>query len=390
VPPPASRAEGIKAHVAGADLTPVTTTSGRARRLRAAVLVVVAALAGCTVPDGPPPTQAPSAAAPSTSDVSASTGPPDGTATAAPTTLVPTTAVPNVEPAAVAGPALVALSTLPVKGRAPRTGYDRELFGQRWADTDRNGCDTRNDVLRRDLVDVVLDPRTSGCVVLTGTLPDPFSGQDLPFVRGPSSAEVQIDHVVALSDAWQKGAQQWTPARRLAFANDPLNLLAVQGSLNAQKSDGDAATWLPPHKPSRCAYVARQVAVKVKYGAWVTRAEHDALARELGRCPAQPLPGSDHPVESDLGSATGRRSPAGSASPSATAAPATPAPGTALPVAPGAPAAGCDPAYPDVCIPPAAGGDLDCPDVTARDIRVLPPDPHRFDADGDGVGCVSG
>jgi len=353
-----------------------------------AALAVTAALAGCTTsgtsvpgrtrPHVDVPTAATSAVPPSS---------PSAVPTDVPTD-VPTSA--SAAPVAPPGAALAALGTLAVRGRAPRTGYDRDLFGQAWADTDRNGCDTRNDVLRRDLRDVVLDPRTGGCVVLTGTLPDPFSGQDLPFERGPRSAEVQVDHVVALSDAWQKGAQQWTPARRLAFANDPLNLLAVQGSLNARKSDGDAATWLPPHRPSRCAYVARQVAVKVKYGAWVTRAELDAVARELARCPDEPLPSSDHPVESDLGAATGRRS--GPVAPGSTTAPVpgtVAPPGTATSVAPAAPASGCDPSYPDVCVPPAAGGDLDCGDVEPRDIRVLPPDPHRFDADGDGVGCVS-
>jgi len=189
------------------------------------------------------------------------------------------------------GTALAALATLPVKGRAPKTGYDRDLFGQAWADVDRNGCDTRNDVLRRDLVDVVLDARTGGCVVLTGLLADPYTGETVPFTRGvETSAEVQVDHVVALSDAWQKGAQQWDAATREAFANDPLNLLAVDGPTNAAKGDGDAATWLPPQRSVRCSYVARQVAVKAAYGAWVTSAERDAVARVLGDCPDEPLP----------------------------------------------------------------------------------------------------
>ena len=101
---------------------------------------------------------------------------------------------------------------------------------------------------------------------------------------------MQIDHVVALSDAWQKGAQSMDRDRRIAFANDPLNLLAVDASMNRQKGDGDAATWLPPNKAFRCAYVARQIAVKRRYGAWVTQAEHDAIARVLSRCPGQRLP----------------------------------------------------------------------------------------------------
>jgi hypothetical protein len=189
------------------------------------------------------------------------------------------------------GSAAAVLATLAVKGRAPRTGYDRGLFGQAWADVDRNGCDTRNDVLRRDLTAYEVKSGTNGCLLLSGTLHDPYTGTTIAFVRGQStSSRVQIDHVVALSDAWQKGAQQWPTARRTAYANDVLNLLAVDGLTNQRKGDGDAATWLPPSKPYRCPYAARQVAVKAKYGLWVTSAERDALARILATCPSQTLP----------------------------------------------------------------------------------------------------
>jgi hypothetical protein len=194
-------------------------------------------------------------------------------------------------PAARPGTALAAALTLTVKGRAPKTGYDRDRFGQAWLDTDRNGCDTRNDVLRRDLRDLVLKAGTRGCLVLRGTLNDPYTGKRIAFVRGEStSGAVQIDHVVALADAWQKGAQQWAPDRRAAFANDPLNLLAVDGPTNGRKGAGDTATWLPPNTSYRCAYVARQVAVKVKYRLWATAAERDAMVRVLTPCPNQPLP----------------------------------------------------------------------------------------------------
>lgn len=193
----------------------------------------------------------------------------------------------DVDPAATTGQtALAVLATLEVKGRAPQTGYDREQFGQRWLDVDRNGCDARNDTLARDLVGSTKD---GPCKVTAGTLQDPFTGETISFVRGEAtSAAVQIDHVVALSDAWQKGAQQLTADERAAFANDPLNLLAVDGSANAQKSDGDAATWLPPNKGFRCSYVARQVSVKAAYGLWVTPAEHDAIAHVLASCPDEP------------------------------------------------------------------------------------------------------
>ena len=194
-------------------------------------------------------------------------------------------------PAPPSGAAASVLAGLPVKGRAPTTGYRREQFGQRWRDVDRNGCDQRNDVLARDLTEPVFKPRTHDCVVLSGTLHDPYTGSVLGFVRGPSSSDdIQIDHVVALSNAWQTGAQQLDLATRELLANDPLNLLATAGPINQAKGDSDAATWLPPARAFRCAYVARQVAVKAKYALWVTAAERDAIARVLTDCPGQPVP----------------------------------------------------------------------------------------------------
>lgn len=155
------------------------------------------------------------------------------------------------------------MALLEVKGRAPKTGYDRDLFGYREVDTDRNGCDVRNDILRRNLAMMEIKAGTSGCVVDSGVLADPYGGGTVTFRRGAdTSNDVQIDHVVALSDAWQKGAQQWDADKLRQFRNDPLNLLAVDGGLNAQKGDGNTATWLPPNKAFRCEYVARQVAVE--------------------------------------------------------------------------------------------------------------------------------
>ena len=191
------------------------------------------------------------------------------------------------------GSALAAAKNLTVKGRAPKTGYDRAEFGQRWADIDRNGCDQRNDILRRDLKNVVIKNGTRGCVVMSGSFIEPFSGKQRSFLRGPqTSSEIHIDHIVALSDAWQKGAQQWTPEKRTQFGNDFLNLMAVDGRLNQQKGDSDAATWLPPNKSFRCPYVARQVAVKQKYDLWVTAAEQQAMLNVLSGCPEQKLPRS--------------------------------------------------------------------------------------------------
>ena len=214
----------------------------------------------------------------------------DTTSNHAPTWATPFTTPPAQPQAAEASAELAKLGTLPIKGRAPKTGYDRSLFGHAWTDDvtviyGHNGCDTRNDILHRDLVDVEIKPGSNGCTVLAGVLHDPYSGTTVEFHRGRgTSSLVQIDHVVALSDAWQKGAQQWDPAKRRNFANDPINLQATTRSMNEQKRDGDAATWLPPNKSYRCTYVSRIVDVKAAYGLWVTQAEHDAIARILSKC----------------------------------------------------------------------------------------------------------
>ena len=286
-------------------------------------LLLVSATA-CAGP-GTAPAAAPAPVASSSAPAGSSTPPAPGG------TPDPATADGAAQQPAAAGKALDVLATIPVKGRAPKTGYSRDQFGQAWADIDRNGCDTRNDMLRRDLTDLALKPGTRDCVVLSGILNDPYTATLINFLRGAStSPDVQIDHVVALSDAWQKGAQQLTEAQRLSFANDPLNLLAVDGPTNQQKSDGDAATWLPPNKSYRCDYVARQISVKSSYGLWVTRAEHDAMARVLADCrdtatpagQAAPAPAETPPVPP----AAVASAPAADPEP---APPAAPAPGAA-------------------------------------------------------------
>jgi hypothetical protein len=224
-----------------------------------------------------------------------STSPAGSPAPSEPPTATATTAThsPPAQSAAARGTALALLGTLAVKGRAPKTGYSRAQFGPSWTDDNdapdgRNGCRTRDDVLARDLART---RTTNGCTVYSDELVDPYTGARIAFRYGVvSSAAVQIDHVVALGDAWQTGAQQWPVQKRTAFANDPLNLLAVDGSTNAAKGDSDAASWLPPNKSYRCAYVARQVAVKARYGLWVTAAERDAIARVLSRCPGELAP----------------------------------------------------------------------------------------------------
>ncbi|MDM7830245.1 GmrSD restriction endonuclease domain-containing protein [Cellulomonas edaphi] len=354
-----------------------TGTRSRVAALAAGALIVVGALAGCGISAGSPTGASTAAqgagpevhgrsATPSTPTHGA--GVPTRSTTPTPTPAPTSARTATPEPASKptpphgAGSALAAAAALPVKGRAPRTGYDRDDFGPAWQDVDRNGCDTRNDILGRDLVDAGYKPRTRECVLAYGTLHDRYSGHDVHFVRGPNSADVQIDHVVALSDAWQKGAQQWDDERRAAFANDPLNLLAADGPLNQSKGDGDAATWLPPHKAFRCEYVARQVAVKTRYGLWVTRAESAAMQRVLSTCPTRKLPTGD-PVPGPGGAKLGR-------------APATQA--TQPPREPPNEAAS-DVPYANCTAAWAAG---------AAPVRVGDPGySRRLDRDGDGVGC---
>ena len=192
-----------------------------------------------------------------------------------------------------ASEALRILNTLPVKGRAPKTGYSRTQFGDAWSDIDHNGCDTRNDILNRDLT-AKQHKNSRGCVVISGILNDPYTGKVINFMRGKDTSEqVQIDHVVALSDAWQSGAQEISAQERLQLANDPENLLAVDGPANQQKSDSDAATWLPANASFRCSYVARQIRVKAKYHLWVKPAEKEAMINVLTPCAgaaAKPAP----------------------------------------------------------------------------------------------------
>jgi hypothetical protein len=252
-----------------------------------------------------------------------------------------------------AGSALAGLATLQVKGRAPETGYDRQQFGPAWADTDRNGCDTRNDTLARDLLEPSFRPGTGSCVVQAGTLDDPYTATTISFVKG-GEVLVDIDHIVALGNAWETGAQQLSAEERRLFANDPLNLLAVDGPSNRQKGDADAATWLPPNRSFRCDYVARQTAVKMKYRLWVTAAERDAIRAVLGSCPDQPLPypsADERPIDGSMGPPT-----AGNGQP------------------------GEPPVSYTGCAEVRAAG--------AAPIRVGDPGWNpRFDGNGDGVGC---
>jgi hypothetical protein len=197
------------------------------------------------------------------------------------------TYIPHQVNAAPSDDALTVLNSLAVKGRAAKTGYTRAQFTH-WSDLDRNGCDARNDTLKRDLTEVIYKAGTRDCKVISGLLLDPFSGKVITF--SSTKSNIDIDHVVALSNAWQTGAAYFDKTKRQQIANDPLNLLAVDFSLNRQKGDGDAATWLPPLKSYRCDYVARQIAVKAKYGLWVTQPEKGAIIKLLEKCEGQKIP----------------------------------------------------------------------------------------------------
>lgn len=184
------------------------------------------------------------------------------------------------------GMAMATLGKLVVSQRLFTGTYERSYFGDGWKT--RNGCDTRNAILQRDLIKTAI---SNGCMVLSGELRDPYTGMLLQFVRGANtSGAIQIDHVVSLKDAWQKGAHAFSLQRRVELANDPLELIAVDGRANQQKSDGDAADWLPSYMPFRCQYVARQIAVKYKYALTITSTEKEAMDTILSKCPSQSLP----------------------------------------------------------------------------------------------------
>jgi hypothetical protein len=197
------------------------------------------------------------------------------------------TSIPTQSASANEPTALAVLNQLEVKGRAPKTGYSRAAFTH-WSDLNRDGCDSRNEILKRDLTQIVFKTGTRDCKVISGQLLDPLSGKTLIF--SSSKSTVDIDHLVSLSNAWQTGAAYFDKKTRESLANDPLNLLAVDAKLNRQKGDADAATWLPPLKSFRCEYVAIQVAVKAKYLLWVTSAEREAIIKVLDNCPGQLIP----------------------------------------------------------------------------------------------------
>ncbi len=202
------------------------------------------------------------------------------------------------------------LARIPIGGRGAQTGYQRTAdFGAAWLDVDGNGCRTRDDVLARDLA---VTARRSSCVVTAGTFTDPYSGKPMTFSKAHADL-VQIDHVVPLGLAWQLGAPQWTLGQRVAFANDPEELLAVNGALNQAKGDSGPDSWLPPDHAYRCTYVIRFTRIAYTYGLRITPSMRDAVNRQLDSCRAvvgspadlQPLPAADWPRADRLAEAAG-------------------------------------------------------------------------------------
>jgi len=339
----------------------------------AVVLSVVALIVGTAMTSTTSETPKPVA---DTSAISESLSPkPTDTAPDAPTAVEASDFKPTVSAPVTADiTALALLKTLPVKGNAPKTGYDRVgNFGAPWTDIDHNGCDTRNDILARDLEP---EAKNGECTVTSGTLNDPYTGKTIQFVRGETtSLAVQIDHVVPLLNAWQSGAQQLTQAQRVTLANDPINLFAVDGPTNAQKGAGNAATWLPPNKTFRCTYVARQVSVKATYGLWVTQAERDESEKILTGCPDEKAtPSAFAPTPTPHVPSTPTPPPA-----QPEPAPAQPEPAPAQPEpAPKAPPAG-------------SVNYRSCADARAAGAAPLhrgdPGYSQKLDRDGDGIAC---
>jgi len=325
-----------------------------------AVLVVVVAvgLAGGE-PSGTPAVSASHGASVRPGSIEPTTVIPTPTAVAAEPTPGGATAPPSAMPSPGTAERLATLLGMLRIAPEDRIGYSRSLFVH-WIDADGDGCDTRHEVL---IAEAVVEPKVGPHCALTGgrwrSLYDGLVFTD------PS--KLQIDHVVALAEAWDSGASAWTPARREAYANDldaPFALIAVSAATNQAKSDNDPADWLPPAAADECPFLSAWLATKVRWDLAVDQREHDAVAADLGDCPATTMPYLPAGSEGETGGIPRPTvGPGGSGDTGA-----------------------CDPAYPTVCIPPPPP-DIDCGDIRYRNFKVLPPDPHRFDGDEDGLGC---
>lgn len=174
------------------------------------------------------------------------------------------------------------LCRLDVRQHQGATGYERSAFGEGWADLDGDGCNTRTEILARDMENPVHDPHNR-CRIIGGDFNDPYTANTLHFTQ-PPGAKIQIDHVVALGDAWASGANTWTDSQRLRYANDPRVLLAVDGKANQNKGKASADSWLPQNRAYRCAYARQQIHIKFVWNLSVTSAERAALLAALRHC----------------------------------------------------------------------------------------------------------
>jgi hypothetical protein len=211
-----------------------------------------------------------------TSSASASTQAPQSTPTqenAAPTATVST-------PASTGN---VALTYTVVPDFVKDGSYDRTAFGTPWKDVDHNSCDTRNDILKRDLTNIVYKAGDD-CVIMSGTLNDPYTGKVINFERGPQSAVVQVDHIQALGLAWYAGARNWTDEQREALANDPENLTLADGEANRIKSDSGPGEWMPPRAEDACTYVTGFAKVAEKYKLNVQQSDDVKIREVLATC----------------------------------------------------------------------------------------------------------
>lgn len=264
----------------GMTCRPTTARAPYRRRplpLAALVPVLLLGLGGCAQPAG---TDGPASAQQLAQQLEAEPGSGTGESTVA-------GASGTGDEAALARNALSVLDGIPIAGKTDWDGpFDRAgSFGDGWQDPDGNGCDARNDALAEAFTEVQL--LRDGCRVASGVFTDPYSGQTVEFLRGPdTSDDVQVDHVVALYNAWRTGAQDLDFDERVQLANDPLNLQPTLDWVNDDKQSQDASQWLPPEEDYHCVYVARQVAVKASYGLWVTPAEHETINEVLQTCAA--------------------------------------------------------------------------------------------------------
>lgn len=185
--------------------------------------------------------------------------------------------VPSAAHAATySAPLSQAVASLPVASEV-RTGYDRDLFTL-WTDADGDGCNTRNEVLIAEAEEA---PSVgSGCALSGGRWFSYYDG-----VSQYAPADLDIDHMVPLAEAWDSGARSWSGAKRTSYANDLgdyRTLVAVTDSVNQTKSDQDPAEWLPAQQ--QCRYLREWVAVKHRWALSVDSAEKSALTSLASGC----------------------------------------------------------------------------------------------------------